>query len=136
MYYKKNEKLQLLLHRRHSQKNVESIMDIFIQTIETANFYNALDAYMTLHIISNWYHKRDVKDYPCIRPRFAKIMETLYSEIRWKSESTRRRVTIDTVFVSFNEETHSIKEIYDMLEDQQDPYYETVLHRIKSFLSD
>jgi len=134
MYYKKNEKLQLLLHRRHSQKNVESIMDIFIQSIETANFYNALDAYMTLHIISNWYHKRDVKDYPCIKPKLAKIMETLYSEIRWKSKSKRRKLTTNMVFINFNDEVHSIKEIYDMPEDKQDPYYNIVLHRVKSFL--
>jgi len=134
MYYKKNEKLQLLLHQRHSQKNVESIMDIFIQSIETANFYNALDAYMTLHIISNWYHKRDVKDYPCIKPKLAKIMETLYSEIRWKSKSKRRKLTTNMVFINFNDEVHSIKEIYDMPEDKQDPYYNIVLHRVKSFL--
>ena len=136
MYYRKNEKLQSLLQRRHIQKNVESIVDIFIHTAENADFFNALDAYMTLHVISNWCHKRDVKDYPCITPKLAKIMETLYNEIRWKSESIRRKLTIDTVFVSFNGENHSIKEIYNMLEDQQDPYYETVLHRIKSLLSD
>jgi len=134
MYYKKNETLQLLLKRRINQKNVESIANIFIQTMETADLYNAIDAYMTLHIISNWYHKRNVKDYPCITTKLAKTMETLYKETKWKSKSKRRKLTTNMVFINFNDEVHSIKEIYDMPEDKQDPYYNIVLHRVKSFL--
>lgn len=136
MYYRRNEKLQSLLHRKANQKNVESIVDLFMLTIRNANFYNALDAYITLNVISNWCHKNDVKDYPCITPKLAKIMETLYNEIRWKSESKKRKLTTDTVFINFNGESHSIKEIYDMLEDQQDPYYDIAIQRVKSFLSD
>lgn len=136
MHYKKNEKLQLLLHRKTNQKNVESIVNIFIQTMEATNFYNALDMYMTLHIISNWYYKNDVKNYPCITPKLERTLDTLYWEIKWKSESKNRRLTTNMVFINFNNESHSIKEIYEMLEDQQDPYYNVVIQRVKTFLSD
>ena len=135
MYYKKNRELQLLLRRRANKKNVESIVKIFIETIETIDFCNALDNYMTLHVISNWYHKKSVKDYPCLTSRLTKIMDTLYGEIRWKSES-KKRITTSMVFVNYNGESHSIKEIYGMFEDQQDPYYDVVIKRVASLYSD
>jgi alkyl hydroperoxide reductase subunit AhpC len=63
-------------------------------------------------------------------------MDTLYREIKWKSESKKRRLTTSMVFVNFNDKVHSVKEIYDMPEDQQDPYYATVTKRVKTLFSD
>lgn len=136
MDYKEDEKLQLLIRRKVNKKNVKAIVEIFINTMKSIDMYNALDMYMTLHIICNWYNKKNVKEYPCITPRLQKIMDTLYSEIKWKSESKKRRLTTSMVFVNFNNEIHSLKEIYNMPEDQQDPFYDTIIKRVKAFITD
>lgn len=136
MDYKKDEKLQLLMRRKVSKKNVKSIVEIFINTMKNIDMYNAIDMYMTLHVISSWFHKKNAKDYPCLTPKLQKIMDTLNCEIKWKSESKKRRLTTSMVFVNFNNEIHSIKEIYNMPEDQQDPYYDTVIKRVKSLFSE
>ena len=136
MDYKKDEKLQLLMRRKVSKKNVKSIVEIFINTMKNIDMYNAIDMYMTLHVISSWFRKKNAEDYPCLTTKLQKIMDTLNCEIKWKSESKKRRLTTSMVFVNFNNEIHSIKEIYNMPEDQQDPYYDTVIKRVKSLFSE
>lgn len=136
MKYRKDEKLQLLMRRKVNKKNVESIVEIFINTMKSIDMYNAIDSYMTILEITNWYHKKNVKNYPCITLKLQKIMDILYREIKWKSESKKRRLTTSMVFVNFNNEIHSIKEIYNMSENQQDPYYDTIIKRVKAFITD
>lgn len=136
MKYRKDEKLQLLMRRKVNKKNVKAIVEIFINTMKSIDMYNGLDMYMTIHIICSWFRKKNAKDYPCLTPKLKKIMDILYKEIKWKSESSKRKLTTSMVFVNFNDKVHSVKEIYDMPEDHQDSYYATVTKRVKTLFSD
>jgi len=136
MYYKKNEKLQTLLHQRVNRKNTKSIVDIFTQTINNMDIYNALDSYMTLHIIAAWSVKnRQSRTFPCITAKIARIMDVLYREIRWKSDKKRRYPSPNMIFIHLGA-PRSLKDIYEMYEDDQDDYCNLIIRRINSFLSD
>lgn len=139
MYYRKDERLQNLLHRRVNSKNTESIIEIFIQTMKSVDMYNALDVYMTLHIISIWSVKnKKAREFPCMTTKIVKIMDTLYRDIRWKSDKNRRYVTPSMVFVHLGVPC-SLKEIYEMHEDDQDGYCDLIVQRVNriySFLLD
>ena len=134
MYYKRNEKLQNLLHRKVNCENTASIVEIFVQTIKTINLYNALDAYMTLHVISVWSVKnKQAREFPSITAKIKKVMYTLYKEIRWESDK-KGYLTPSMVFVHFGA-PFSLKEIYGMLEDDQDSFCELIVQRVNRFNS-
>ena len=139
MYYRRDENLQKLMHRRVNCKNTASIVEIFMQTMKSVDMYNAVDVYMTLHIISVWSVKnRQAREFPCMTAKIVKIMDTLYKEIRWKSDKSRRFLTPSMVFVDLGVPC-SLKEIYEMYENDQDDYYDLIIQRVNrfySFLSD
>ena len=139
MYYRRNERLHNLLYREVNQKNTESIVDIFIQTMNTVDMCNALDVYMTLHIIAVWSVKnKQARKFPCMTPGIEKIMDTLYDEIHWKSDKKTRYLTPSMVFVHLGAPC-SLKDIYEMYEDDQDDYCTLIIERVRklnSFLSD
>lgn len=139
MYYKGNEKLQNLLYRRVNSENTASIVKIFVQTIKSINLYNALDAYMTLHVIAVWsVKKQKAREFPCMTEKIVKIMDTLYREIQWKSDKKKCRLTPSMIFVHLGVPC-SLKEIYEMYENDQDDYYDLIIQRVNrfySFLSD
>ena len=139
MYYRRNERLHNLLYREVNQKNTESIVDIFIQTMNSVDMYNTLDVYMTLHIIAVWSVKnKQARKFPCMTPKIVKIMDTLYKEIRWKSDKKTRYLTPSMVFVHLGAPC-SLKDIYEMYEDDQDDYCVLIIERVRklnSFLSD
>ncbi len=135
MYYKRNERLHNLLYSEVNQKNTESIVNIFIQTMNSVNMYNALDVYMTLHIIAVWSKKnKQTRAFPCMTPKIVKIMDTLYKEIHWKSDTKTRHLTPSMVFVHLGA-PHSLKEIYEMYEDDQDDYCNLIIERLNRFRS-
>ena len=134
MYYKRNEKLQNLLYRKVNRENTESIIETFIQMMKDVNLYNALDVYMTLHVIAVWSVKnKQAREFSCMTEKIVKIMDTLYGEICWKS-GKKGYLTPSMVFVHFGAPC-SIKEIYEMYEDDQDDYCELIIHRVNRFYS-
>lgn len=135
MRYRKNEKLHNLLYREVNQKNTESIVDIFTQTMNSVDMYNALDVYMTLHIIAVWSEKnKQTRAFPCMTPKIVKIMDTLYKEIHWKSDKRAKHLTPSMVFIHLGA-SRSLKEIYEMYEDDQDDYCNLIIKRLNRFRS-
>ena len=135
MYYRRNERLHNLLYSEVNQKNTKSIVNIFIQTMNSVNMYNALDVYMTLHIIAVWSEKnKQTRAFPCMTSKIVKIMDTLYKEIHWKSDKKTRHLTSSMVFVHLGA-PHSLKEIYEMYEDDQDDYCNLIIERLNRFRS-
>lgn len=139
MYYRKDEKLQNLLHLRVNRQNTESIVEVFINTMKTIDMDNAVDAYMTLHVIAVWsVKKQKAREFPCMTEKIVKIMDTLYREIQWKSDKKKCRLTPSMIFVHLGVPC-SLKEIYEMYENDQDDYYALIIQRVNrfySFLSD
>lgn len=135
MHYIRNEKLQKLLHRRVNCKNTESIVEIFIQTMKDIDIYNAVDAYMTLHVIAVWSVKnKKAREFPCMTEKIVKIMDTLYREIQWKSDKKKCRLTPSMIFVHLGVPC-SLKGIYEMYENDQDDYYDLIIQRVNRFYS-
>lgn len=133
MRYRRNEKFQDLMNRRVNCKNTESIVEIFINTMKSVDMYNAVDVYFTLHIISVWSVKNlKAREFPCMTAKIVKIMDTLYDEIRWKSDKKLRRLTPSMVFIHFGVPC-SLKEIYEMYENDQDDYYNLIILRVNRF---
>jgi len=145
MYYQLPETVEKIVEPPFTFSKFHSSVEELQKAIEEIDEVNALDSYMTIHVLTSWIwdHINEINALPNSfeegKHEFMSFIQTfgrnggVHSEFNThnsnQSSEIGTLVTPENIFI----DGVSVAEIYEMLEDDQDPFCEKIVEIISPF---
>jgi hypothetical protein len=145
MNYKLPETVGKIVEPPFTIQKFHSSVEELGKTIDGIDELNALDSYMTIHVLASWISdhlneinvlpssyeegKKDFMTFIQIFGRNGGVNSEFHTQPSNQSSENGTLVTPEIIFI----DNVSIAEIYEMLEDDQDSYCERILEKVTLF---